>query len=128
MREVVVVSGGGGSVGQVLTVGPHTMTADEPPPVGEDSGPSPHELLLSSLGACTAMTVMLYARRKEWPLERVEVRLTGEHLADAFQIRRRLEFQGPLDDEQRRRLLEIASRCPVHRTLTAAIRIESALA
>jgi putative redox protein len=125
-----------------LLVRGHGLVADEPRAAGgTNAGPSPYELLSASLGACTAMTVRLYAERKRWPLERVEVRLwhrkghaddcagcEGSGAVGIDVLERELAFEGPLDDEQRRRLVEIAGRCPVHRTLTAgALRIATRL-
>lgn len=103
----------------------HEFTADEPSSVGgADEGPAPFELLLASLGACTSMTLRMYADRKQWPLENVRVHLSfsrdqGEggpkDLTEHFV--REIELEGPLSDEQRARLIEIAERCPVHRAL-----------
>ena len=107
---------------------------------GPDAGPNPYELLLSALGACTAMTVRLYASRKGWPLEGVEVvlrheRIYGQDCADCDtrnvrleRITKRLALHGPLEEVQRQRLAEIAERCPVQRTLTSTVRIEQELA
>lgn len=121
---------------QEITAGSHRFMADEPSGLGgDDAGPDPYSLLLSALGACTAMTLQLYARRKQWPLENVEIRLTNQRMhavdcqectsKDGFitRIERRIELTGPLDDQQRARLLEIARLCPVHKTLTAEISI-----
>jgi putative redox protein len=123
-----------------ITVGPHHLLADEPEDHGgSDAGPNPYELLLASLGACTGMTLRMYADRKQWPLERVHVRLTHSkiHAEDCLdcetkegkvdRIERRLEFEGDLSDQQRQRLLEIADRCPVSRTLTTETRIDTHL-
>jgi putative redox protein len=123
-----------------ITVGPHHLLADEPEDHGgSDAGPNPYELLLASLGACTGMTLRMYADRKQWPLERVHVRLTYSkiHAEDCLdcetkegkvdRIERRLEFEGDLSDQQRQRLLEIADRCPVSRTLTTETRIDTHL-
>ncbi len=108
----------------------HSLIADEPVPEGDDLGFSPYELLLASLGSCTAMTLEMYARRKAWPLEQVRITLAFDrvHLGDAEncdapakrvdRITRQIELLGPLDHEQRRRLVEIAGKCPVHKTLT----------
>jgi len=117
-----------------------TLTTDEPISAGgEGVGPDPYTLLLAALGSCISMTATLYARRKGWPLERVKVRLRQErtHAADCqncrederfiHRIERAVTFEGDLTDEQRTRLHEIASKCPVHRTLTSKIVIEELL-
>ena len=111
-------------------MGKHSTLADEPERYGgDDRGPNPYDLLLASLGACTAMTLRMYADRKEWPLEGVRVRLRHEkiHAKDCescesdsgrvSRIEKELVIEGDLDEAQRARLLEIADRCPVHRTL-----------
>jgi uncharacterized OsmC-like protein/pimeloyl-ACP methyl ester carboxylesterase len=107
---------------QARVTGPTwSLLADEPLAVGGlGSGPSPHDLVTAGLGACTAMTCRMYAERKDWPLERVvvEVKHTGRTAAQKDHFDRAVRFEGPLDDEQRSRLFEIADRCPVHRTLT----------
>lgn len=116
-----------------ILAGHHSLIADEPSTIGgNDFGPSPYELLNSSLGACTAMTLQMYARRKKWDLQEVKVHLShakknshpddmaeldGAHsLIDRFE--RVIELKGDLDERQRKRLLEIANKCPVHRTLS----------
>jgi putative redox protein len=114
-----------------ISTGDHELVVDEPPPVGTDSGPDPYELLLSALGACTAITTTLYARRKGWPLDAVEVRLTHARshtddcasggYCDSAEVH--VDLEGPLDDEQRKRLQDIATRCPVARTLARGIDI-----
>ena len=127
---VTVRETGGGKFQQEIMSGPHRFLADEPVSVGGlDSGPGPYDLLLASLGACTSMTVRLYAERKALPLERVTVRLTHNkiHAEDCEncetrtgmidRIDRNITFEGDLDAETRKRLMEIADRCPVHRTL-----------
>lgn len=127
MREIQVVSGPE-PFRQTVSIGPHVLVADEPPASGGgDEGPEPHELLLSALGTCTAMTLRVYARRKEWPLERVTVHVRGSKENDAFVIERTIEMEGALSDEQRERLREIAEKCPVHKTLTGEIRIHTTL-
>jgi putative redox protein len=96
---------------------------------GTGLGPSPHDLLSAGLAECTVLTLRLYADRKSWPLEAVEARVIHEVQADQTPrdlFRRTVKLTGPLDEEQRARLLEIAERCPVHRTLTAGSRIETA--
>jgi len=138
-REVVV-EGGATNFVQQVTVGKHRLVADEPTAAGgTDSGPGPYDLLLAALGACTAMTIGLYARRKQLPLEAVRVRLRHAkiHAADCEncetkegkldRIERDVELVGNLDDEQRARLLEIANKCPVHRSLKSEIEIATRL-
>ena len=138
-REVVVTSTGA-AFEQRIEAGPHRFRADEPTAVGgADAGPGPYDLLLAALGSCTAMTIGLYARRKRWPLERVTVRLahTREHAKDCAdceekpvrieRIERRIALAGGLDAEHRARLIEIAEKCPVHRTLTDGVEIRTTL-
>ena len=121
-----------------ITAGIHTLFADEPIAAGgTDQGPNPYDLLVSALGACTAMTVRMYADRKGWPLDEVIVRLQHgrNHAKDEERcedspvrldlIQLHVDLQGELTDEQRTRLLEIAQRCPVHRTLDAGVRMVS---
>jgi len=134
------VRAGTGDIGwqTPICVGSHAFDADEPRGLGgADTGPTPYELLAAALGACTSMTVRMYARRKGWPLEDIEVRLRHDkvHARDCAEcetkegkvdrIDREIRLVGPLDDEQRRRLLEIADRCPVHRTLTTEVAIRT---
>ena len=134
MSEVTVSSDG--YLRQKIEAGNHILSSDEPHSLGgSDSGPDPYSLLLSALGACTAMTLQLYANRKGWPLDKVQVRLKHSriHAADCEscdskrgsldQIRRNISLVGNLSEEQRARLLEIAKRCPVHRTLTSGVSI-----
>jgi len=113
----------------------HSLTTDEPIEAGgEDAGPDPYTLVLAALGSCISMTVTLYARRKQWPLEKVTVRLRQQriHVKDCqecaqlkegyvHRIERAVSVDGPLTDEQRARLQEIAQKCPVHRMLTSQI-------
>ncbi len=138
-REVVV-RGSAAGFAQEIVVGAHRLAADEPTSAGgTDTGPDPYDLLLASLGSCTSMTVALYARRKGWPLEGVTVRLRHSriHAADCADCETRegmidriegdIELAGALTAEQRARLLEIAGRCPVHRTLVSEIDIRTRL-
>ena len=113
----------------------HSFITDEPIAAGgEDAGPDPYTLLLAALGSCISMTLTMYARRKQWPLESVSVRLRQDrvHVKDCkecFQdqdgyihrIERSVTLTGPLSDEQRARLQEIAHKCPVHKTLNSEI-------
>ncbi len=137
---VTVMESGEGKFTEYLLDGRHRLVADEPVAAGgQDLGPGPYELLLMALGACTTMTLRLYADRKRWPLDRVSVRLhhakiyakdcadceTKEGRLD--RIERVIELEGSLDPAQRKRLLEIADMCPVHRTLTSEIKIETKL-
>ena len=121
-----------------ILVGGHRFLADEPSEVGgTDAGPGPYELLLAALGTCTCITVRMYAQRKQWPLEAVHVTLTHAkvHAEDCVacetevrsidQIEMEISLAGNLSGEQRQRLLAIAGKCPVHRTLTSQVRINT---
>ena len=136
MTTVTVQSDPNRTFTTTVTAGEHTLIVDEPISVGgDDLGPGPYEYLLASLGACTAMTIRMYARRKGWPVEQVTIALSHDRIheldaegceepgAKIDRITRRIELQGPLDDGQRSRLLEIAAKCPVHRTLSGTVRI-----
>jgi uncharacterized OsmC-like protein/fermentation-respiration switch protein FrsA (DUF1100 family) len=139
---VLVEETGHGRFQQRVTVGGHTLTADEPESLGGlGSGPGPYDLLLAALGACSAMTVRLYAERKGWPLTHVAVRLRHDkiHAQDCAdcetkgdaridEIEKELSLEGPLDEEQRARLVEVAGRCPVHRTLQSEVKIRTTVA
>jgi putative redox protein len=135
-REVVVRETRNGKFQQTVTVGPHQLLADEPVAAGgDDSGLAPYDFLLAGLGACTSMTMRLYADRKSLPLTRTTVTLRHNkiHAEDCAecetkagmldQIDRVITMEGPLDAEQRKKLIEIADKCPVHRTLTSEVRI-----
>jgi uncharacterized OsmC-like protein len=133
----VVVHGSSRGFAQEITIGRHWLVADEPLAVGgTDTGPGPYDLLIAALGACTSMTISLYARRKQWPLEAVTVRLRHSkiHAVDCEtkdgkldRIEREVEVHGALNEEQRARLLDIANKCPVHETLTSKIDITTRL-
>ena len=123
MREVSV-GWAEGKFAQHLQIAGHRLRADEEPEKGGDNtGPAPHELLLAALGSCTAMTLKMYAERKGWPLQNAQITLTGEHADGRFVITRHVALTGELDTEQRQRLIEIADKCPVHKTLVGEIAI-----
>jgi len=140
--EVTVAETGEGKFAQVVSVGGrHVLRADEPVSYGgDDTGPGPYDYLLAGLGACTTMTVRMYADRKGWPLDTVSVKLNHAkiHAADCAdcetrdgkldQIERELTLSGALDADQRQRLLEIADKCPVHRTLHSEVKVRTGLA
>src|ERR1700759_942355 len=136
---VVVTEYGSGGYTQHMVAGRHLLVSDEPSPIGRDEGPTPYDLVLAGLGACTSMTVRMYADRKGWPLERVRVtlrhaRIHAKDCADCEttkgwidHIDRDVELAGDLDDTQRQRLLAIAERCPVHQTLTSEVDVATSL-
>jgi putative redox protein len=138
--EVVVAEVGVGRYAQLVYDGKHRLTADEPVEAGGlDTGPNPYGLLMAALGACTSMTLRMYAARKNWALKQVIVRLRHAkvHAADCAEcetkagkidrIEREIELGGELSEEQRQRLLEIANKCPVHQTLERRNEIVTAL-
>jgi putative redox protein len=112
-----------------IRAGHHALLSDEGPALeGQDKGPAPFELLLAALGSCTAITLRMYALRKAWPLEAAEVRLAYREEAGAAVIDRVLSLEGPLDDAQRARLLDISERTPVTKVLRAGAEIRTTLA
>ena len=137
---VVIVRGAATAFAQEITAGRHRLVSDEPASAGgTDTGPTPYDLLLAALGSCTSLTIAMYAKRKGWPVDGVTVRLrhARTHAQDCQDcearpaaltvITRDIELEGPLDEAQRARLLEIANRCPVHRKLTSNIDIQTQL-
>jgi putative redox protein len=134
----VIVRGGANGFAQEIEIGSHRLKGDEPAAAGgADTGPSPYDFVLAALGTCTSMTISLYARRKGWPLENVTVSLHHSkiHATDCAEcetkvgkidrIEREIRLTGPLTTEQRSKLMEIADLCPVHRTLTSEINIQT---
>ena len=133
MSSVVVVSENGlGRYQQAVQAGQHALIADEPVSVGgADAGPAPFDFIMSGLGACTSMTLRMYAERKSLPLKRVSVALSHDKVEiDGImrdRIHRDITLEGDLSDEQRQRLLEIANKCPVHRALSQSIQLDCKL-
>ena len=138
--DVVVTETGDGKFAQTINVGRHWLRADEPQSVGgDDTGLTPYQLLSASVGACTSMTIRMYANRKKWPLGRISVRVNHDkiHAEDCAEcearegridrIEREIQIEGELTDEQRARVLEIADKCPVHRTLHSQVLVTSKL-
>lgn len=119
----------------IIVTGNHELVADEPVPFGQDLGPNPYDFLLTALGACVTMTLRMYADRKGWDLEEVQVHLEQSRVyaqdceecesEDGYVhiIEKKLKFIGELTEEQIQRLLEISDKCPVHKTLTNEIKI-----
>jgi putative redox protein len=129
-ERVVVDETGGGAFQVEAHAGSSTFLIDEPMQAGGlGSGPNPYDLMSAALGACTLMTIRLYSRRKDWPLEHMRVSVTHfrDGLTAADRFVREIELVGSLDDAQRARLLEIANRCPVHLTLERGSTIETTL-
>jgi putative redox protein len=138
-NRITARTGAGGFVTEIL-VNRHSLVADEPVEAGgTDQGPTPFDLLVAALGACTSMTLRMYADRKQWPLEAATVRLKHAkiHAADCAaceiregmldRIEREIELEGPLGSDQKQRLMQIADRCPVHRSLTSEMEIKTRL-
>ncbi|HEV3391892.1 MAG TPA: OsmC family protein [Chthoniobacterales bacterium] len=134
----VIVRGTAADFSQKIEIGSHHLTADEPVSFGgSDTGSSPYDLILAALGACTSMTIGLYARKRKWPLENITVSLRHSkiHAADCAECETKegridrieldIHLDGALTDEQRAKLMEIAEKCPVHQTLTSEINIKS---
>jgi putative redox protein len=139
MSRIVVVNSDRESLLQTIQIGQHRLHADENADWGNDRGPNPYELLLAALGACTSMTLKMYANQKHWPLQDVQVRLSHSRIyaADCAacdtkvgtldQIEVEISLMGDLSESQRQRLMQIADHCPVHRTLLGEIQIRMSL-
>lgn len=131
IQRPVIVTDGKGKLAQTVRIGPHIVAADEPKPLGDDTGPAPHDLLLTALGTCTAMTLRLYAERKGWDVGALTVGLSIrwekiEGRADKRAvIERVIESDRALTPEQLSRIHEIAEKCPVHKTLMGEKRIDT---
>ena len=122
-----------------IIAGSHKIIADEPKPLGGDLGPNPYDLILSAIGACVGMTLRMYAERKKWNLEEVEVNLSQQriHAKDCTDcesdngyvhiIKKELKFIGDLTDQQKARLMEISNRCPVQKTLMNEVKVDTVL-
>jgi len=140
MGRTVIVDDEGVPYLQRVSLGPHVLKADEPVETGgNDEGPDPFDLLLASLGTCVSITLRMYANRKGWPVAGIHVELSWERFPTdgsgiPFKaslvngIEMQLSFSGPLSEEQEKWLIEIANKCPVHRTLSAPIPIRTTLA
>jgi len=119
---------GAGPLQQIIEIGPHQVLTDAPVESGgEASGPAPHDLLAAALAACTTLTVNLYARRKGWKLDEVLVSVQHGQEGAAYAFQRRIRLVGALGDDERARLLDIANKCPVHKTLSGPITIGTVL-
>lgn len=139
MSRAVIVNSQGSGLLQTIQIGQNRLQSDEPLDSGNEGGPNPYELLLAALGACTSMTLRMYADRKQWPLQGVQVRLghsrihaedcaacdTREGMLDQIDVE--ISLIGDLSESQRQRLMEIADHCPVHRTLLGEIQIRMSL-
>ena len=140
MPMVEVAESGRGKFAVDITVGTHHLVADELPAIGgTDTGPAPHEYLLAGLGACTVMTLRLYADRKGYPVTKISVKLSRRKMnaadcpdcrtkeGEVEEITREVTITGELDADARARMLDIANKCPVHKTLTGEIKIRTSL-
>jgi putative redox protein len=119
---------GQGKLQHVIEIGPHRLLTDAPKVYGgEETGPEPHDLLAAALGACTALTVKMYAQRKNMDLQDIEVRIAHGQHDGAYQLTRHIRYIGNLSDEDKQHLTDIANKCPVHKTLSGEIRIVNEL-
>ncbi|RZI40296.1 OsmC family peroxiredoxin [Herbaspirillum sp. HC18] len=115
---------GQGKLQHVIEIGQHRLLTDAPAELGgENTGPEPHDLLAAALAACTALTVTMYAKRKGWPLDDIDVRIEHGKVDQAYVLTRRIAYIGNLSVEQRDMLTAVANKCPVHKTLSGEIRI-----
>ncbi len=113
-----------GKLQHIIDIGPHQLLTDEPADVGgEDTGPAPHDLLAASLGACTALTVTLYARHKLFDLQDIQVRIAHEQQGDTYVFHRHIRYVGELDEAQRARMTAVANKCPIHKLLSGQFKI-----
>ena len=120
----VKVHRGTGKLQHVIEIGPHRIVTDAPRMYGgEESGPEPHDLLAAALAACTALTVTMYAHRKNMDLQDIDVRIEHGPREGAYMLTRRIHYIGNLSEEERQRLTDIANKCPVHKTLSGKIEI-----
>ncbi|WP_036515949.1 OsmC family protein [Nevskia soli] len=125
--NVIKVRKAEGKIKQLVQVNANSFFADEPEPIGNGEGPNPHDLLDASLGVCTAMTVMMVAQRKQWPLQDVRVEITHEEDEANYKMLRKIELVGALTEEQRTYLMGIANKCPIHKALHKKFEVESSL-
>ena len=125
--NVIKVRKAEGRIKQLVQVNANSFFADEPEPIGNGEGPNPHDLLDAALGVCTAMTVMMVAQRKQWPLEDVRVEITHEEDDANYKMLRKIELVGALTEEQRTYLMGIANKCPIHKALHKKFEVESTL-
>lgn len=122
----VTAQRGTGPLQYAIQIGKHQLLSDAPEALGgENSGPEPHDLLAAALAACTALTVTMYAKRKGMALDDVKVRIEHGQKEGAYELQRHIEFVGALDADEKARLLDIANKCPVHKTLSGTIRIQT---
>ena len=122
----IKVTRGPGKINQIIEVRQHRLLADvDTISGGEDSGPNPHEYLAAALGTCTAMTMQMYAQRKQWTLENTEVVVNIIETDGTTTFKRQINIIGILDETQRAKLLEIADKCPIHKALSNQIKIET---
>ena len=126
--KIEIAKAAEGRLAHRIRIGSHELLTDVASAQGgDDLGPDPHELLDSALGACTALTVMLVARRKQWPLEDVQVEITHVEADGLYTLTRQVRFVGALDAAQREYLLGIANKCPIHKALHGRFEVRTSL-